>query len=112
MKNFFVYILANKSNEVLYIGVTNNLLRRIIEHKQKTIKGFSYQYNTDRLIYYEQFERVELAIEREKQLKKWNRSWKNELIEKVNNNWKDLFYEIGGTDELLEIKLGFPLSRE
>lgn len=112
MKDFFVYILSNKSNEVLYIGITNNLLRRVIEHKQKTIKGFSYKYNTDRLVYYEQFERVELAIEREKQLKKWNRGWKDELIEKSNNNWNDLFYEIGGNDELLELRLGFPLPRE
>ncbi|HEX2787299.1 MAG TPA: GIY-YIG nuclease family protein [Ignavibacteria bacterium] len=112
MKDFFVYILTNKSNEVLYIGVTNNLLRRVIEHKQKAIKGFSYKYNTDKLIYYEQFERSDFVIEREKTLKKWNRVWKNEHGNKINSEWKDLFYEIGGNDELLQKRLGFPLSRE
>lgn len=112
MKSFFVYILTNKSNEILYIGITNNLLRRIIEHKQKLIKGFSYKYNTDKLIYYEEFERSDFAIEREKQIKRWKRNWKDKLINNVNPDWKDLFYEIGGNDELLETSLGFLPSQE
>ena len=90
-KNYFTYILANKRNGTLYIGVTNNLLKRVYQHKQKEIKGFTAQYNIDKLVYYEECGDVNAAIAREKQFKKWNRKWKLELIEKFNPGWDDLY---------------------
>ena len=90
MKQYCVYILTNKNNKVLYIGVTGNLKRRISEHKNKTFKGFTEKYNCDKLVYFEQTENIMSALEREKQLKKWRREKKNNLIEKSNPNWKDL----------------------
>jgi putative endonuclease len=92
--NYYVYIISNFNNKVLYIGVTNDLKRRIYEHKNKSIKGFSSKYNINKLIYFEQFNDINEAIQREKQLKKWNRSWKDELIKKLNPKWNDLFDEI------------------
>lgn len=89
-KTYYTYILTNKRNGTLYIGVTNNLERRISEHKTKTYNGFSAEYDLDMLVYYEDFNDVNLAIAREKQLKKWNRKWKLNLIEKFNPDWKDL----------------------
>jgi len=93
---------------MLYIGVTNNLVRRVAEHKRKEVKGYSEKYNICKLVWYEQTNDIKLAIEKEKQLKKWKRSWKIRLIEKNNPEWNDLFSEIGGTDEILDP--GFPLS--
>ena len=90
----YIYIITNTCNTVLYIGVTNNLVRRIYEHKHKMLKGFSNIYNLKKLVYYEQYSSIGLAIKREKQLKKWNRSWKNSLIEKFNPSWRDLYDEI------------------
>jgi putative endonuclease len=95
-KQYFVYILASKRNGTLYIGVTNNLLRRVWEHKNGIIGGFTKKYKVHMLVYYEQGEYVIGIINREKQLKKWNRKWKLELIEKTNPEWKDLYYELGG----------------
>lgn len=100
--NFYVYIIANKSNTVLYIGVTNDLKRRIYEHKNKLVEGFTKKYNVSKLIYFEHYISIEEAIKREKQLKKWNRRWKDELIEKENPEWIELQDQIEG----------FPLSRE
>ena len=94
MKNYYVYILASKKNGTLYIGVTNNLLKRVKQHKQRSIEGFTRKYNVDKLVYFEQTENVHLAIQREKQLKKWNRKWKMRLIEEFNPEWQDLFKEI------------------
>ncbi|MFZ2153675.1 MAG: GIY-YIG nuclease family protein [Candidatus Moraniibacteriota bacterium] len=91
MKQYCVYILTNKTNKVLYIGVTGNLPRRIYEHKNKIIKGFTEKYNADKLVYFEQTENVMSALDREKQLKNWHRKWKVELIDKFNPDWKDLF---------------------
>ena len=88
---YYVYILASKRNGTLYIGVTNALIRRVSEHKQKVADGFTKKYNVTRLVYFETFEQVEVAIQREKRLKKWKRAWKIELIEKRNPNWDDLF---------------------
>lgn len=88
--NFYVYILTNKWNKVLYIGVTNNLKRRLEEHKNRANKGFATRYNTDKLVYIEHFRYINDAIKREKRLKKWKREWKNELINKVNPEWRDL----------------------
>jgi len=90
---YYVYILASKMNGVLYIGVTNDLERRVYEHKNKIQKGFTSRYNVDKLVYFEKFTKILEAIEREKRLKKWNRSWKIELIEKSNPNWIDLSEE-------------------
>jgi len=87
---YFVYILASKKNGVLYIGVTNDIKRRVFEHKGKTVKGFTSRYNVDKLMYFEEFTDINEAIKMEKQLKKWNRQWKIELIEKENYEWKDL----------------------
>jgi len=88
-----VYILASKRNGTLYIGVTNNLERRMYEHKNKLIGGFTKKYSVDKLVHYEMTNDVRSAIQREKQLKKWNRKWKLELIEKENPEWKDLSEE-------------------
>jgi putative endonuclease len=94
MKSYFVYILSNKKNGTLYIGVTSNLIKRIWEHKTKIVKGFTEKYNIDKLVYYEQTENVMSALEREKQLKKWNRTWKIKLIEKNNSKWRDLYFDL------------------
>ena len=92
-KGGFVYIVTNKVNTSLYIGVTSNLPKRIYEHKHKLIEGFTSKYNICNLVYYERFDEVEFAIKREKQLKNWHRDWKNNLISEFNPNWDDL-YEI------------------
>lgn len=92
--NFYVYILTNKWNKVLYIGVTNNLKRRLEEHKNKKNKGFAAKYNIEKLVYFEHFRYINDAIKREKRLKKWKREWKNELINKVNPEWRDLAEDI------------------
>jgi len=85
----YVYILTNKPYGTLYIGVTNNLLRRVQEHKENAIKGFSSKYNLHDLIYFEHTESIASAIVRERQVKEWRRSWKINLIEKMNPSWKD-----------------------
>lgn len=87
---YFVYILTNKLNTVLYIGVTNNIIKRIEQHKNKIVEGFTKKYHLMKLIYFEQYENINDAILREKRFKKWNRSWKNELISKKNPKWNDL----------------------
>ena len=91
-KNYYIYILANTKNTVLYIGVTNNLDRRIYEHKQGSIDGFTKKYNVTKLIYIEEYSQIEEALHREKCLKRWKREWKEELINKQNPNWDD-YYE-------------------
>jgi putative endonuclease len=89
LKTYYVYILTNRS-KTLYTGVTNNLIRRIYEHKQKLITGFTEKYKIDRLVYYEETSNVEAAIAREKQIKGWLREKKIVLIESMNPEWKDL----------------------
>ncbi|MFZ1517306.1 MAG: GIY-YIG nuclease family protein [Ignavibacteriaceae bacterium] len=91
MKNYCIYILTNKNNSVLYVGVTNNLTRRIWEHKSKLIEGFTKKYNIDKLIYFESFDNPKDAIKREKQLKAGSRKKKIELVNKFNPEWKDLY---------------------
>lgn len=93
-KYYYIYILASKRNGALYIGITSGLIKRIWEHKNKLVDGFTRKYNINKLIYYEQYSDPENAIKREKRLKKYNRKWKLNLIEKVNPNWKDLYEEI------------------
>ena len=92
--SFFIYILANKSNTTLYVGVTNNLIRRVYEHKNKLVEGFTKRYNIDKLIYFEQTADVETAIEREKQIKNYSRKKKDILIKEFNPNWDDLYEKI------------------
>jgi putative endonuclease len=91
MNNYYIYILTNKNHTVLYTGVTNNLVRRIWEHKSKMIKGFSQKYNVDKLVYYEIFEDPAAAIQREKQIKAGSRKKKLELINKFNPEWNELY---------------------
>ena len=94
-KSYYIYILANKRNGTLYIGVTNNLFRRSFQHKLKENKNsFTAKYNINILVYYEIYQYVQDAIIREKQMKKWNRKWKIKLIEKNNPTWNDLFNEM------------------
>ena len=87
---YYVYILTNKSNHVLYIGMTNNIQRRIYEHKNKLVEGFSSKYNLNKLVYFETTTDVSAAIEREKVLKKWSRIKKCNLIQIQNPSWQDL----------------------
>lgn len=93
-KLYFVYILANKKNGTIYVGVTNNLERRVTEHKEKLNKGFSSKYYVDKLVWFEECSDINSAIEREKQLKAWRREWKLNLIESTNPSWSDLYYTI------------------
>jgi len=90
MKTYYIYILASKRNGTLYIGFTNDLIRRIYEHKSSLIEGFTRKYSIDKLVYFESTTDVNDAILREKRLKKWKRQWKIELIEKSNPDWRDL----------------------
>lgn len=87
---YYVYILSNKKHGTLYIGLTNNLERRMFEHKHKLIDGFTKKYGIDKLMYFETFQYINDAIKREKNMKKWKRQWKIELIEEDNKFWKDL----------------------
>jgi putative endonuclease len=96
---FYVYCMANKYNTVLYIGVTNELYRRVKEHKSHEIKGFTQKYNCDKLVYFEKYDYINDAIAREKQLKNWKREWKNKLIETKNPNWEDLSLDWTFEDE-------------
>jgi putative endonuclease len=124
MKNehtYYVYILTNKRNGTLYTGVTNNLLRRVLEDKDKIIKGFTTKYGVDKLVYYEVYNYIKDAIQIEANIKAWHRKWKLELIERNNKEWKDLFNDLINEKELEELKklvkenynaTGFQLSLE
>jgi putative endonuclease len=91
MNGYFVYILASKRNGTLYVGVTNDLVKRVYEHKNDLAKGFTERYGVHELVHFEMTDSIECAIAREKQLKKWNRQWKIDLIEKTNPDWKELY---------------------
>lgn len=91
---YYIYIITNKINSVLYIGVTSNLVKRIWEHKHKVVEGFSKKYNLHKLVYYELCNDIEQAIKREKQLKNWHRTWKDNLIKEKNPEFLDLFSSI------------------
>jgi len=100
-KTYYVYILASKRNGTLYAGVTNNLIKRIYEHKNNLVKGFTEKYNIHSLVHFERTQNILAAIEREKRIKKWNRKWKINLIEKDNPDWEDLYPRlVGGKNEL------------
>jgi len=92
-KRFHVYLLTNWNNKVIYVGITNNLERRIYEHKNKMVKGFTEKYNLKKLVYFEETPDVKAAIAREKEIKKWRREKKNQLVNKMNPEWKDLSLE-------------------
>lgn len=94
MKKGFVYIMSNKQDGVLYIGVTSDIVKRVYEHKNDFVDGFTKQYNLKNLVYYEVYDEIEEAIKREKQLKNWHRDWKIELINKQNPKWEDLYESI------------------
>ncbi len=93
-KIYCVYILSSKKNGTLYVGVTNNLVKRVWEHKNKKVDGFTKKYEIHQLVYFEQHNNPESAIQREKQIKKWNRLWKIRLIEEKNPEWKDFYQDI------------------
>ena len=91
---YYIYILTSKKNGTLYIGVTSDLIKRIYEHKNDLVEGFTQKYSIHSLVYCETTESIESAIMREKQLKKWNRAWKINLIGKTNPAWKDLYPDL------------------
>jgi putative endonuclease len=91
---YYVYILASTKNGTLYIGLTNNLIKRVYEHKNDLVEGFTKKYQVHNLVYYEIFDSAYEAISREKQMKKWKRQWKINLIEKINPLWQDLYSEL------------------
>lgn len=94
MKNYRVYILSSKRNGTLYIGVTNNLIRRVYEHKEKLLDGFTKKYDISMLVHLEEYDNINDALHREKCIKKWNRKWKLRLIEEYNSDWNDLYESI------------------
>lgn len=93
-KRFYVYILAKARNSTFYVGVTSDLRKRIWEHKNELVEGFTQRYKIKTLVYFEIFDDAENAIKREKRLKKWPRDWKMRVIEKINPNWRDLYDDI------------------
>jgi len=93
-KNYYIYLLTNWNNTVMYIGVTNDLVRRLYEHKNKLYDGFTKKYNLNKLVYFELFFDINEAIKREKEIKKWRRDKKNKLVESINPEWRDLGLEI------------------
>ena len=94
MRTYYIYIMASKKNGALYLGVTNDLVRRVWQHKNDIHDGFTKKYNVNRLVYYEETNDIESAISREKRLKKWNREWKEKLITDFNPGWIDLAKEL------------------
>ena len=89
-KVYYVYLLTNWNNKVMYVGVTNDLQRRVYEHKEKMVNGFTQKYNVNKLVYYEQTSDIAAALNREKEIKKWRRNKKNILVESTNPSWRDL----------------------
>ena len=93
-RQYYIYILSNINNSVLYTGVTNNLMKRVYEHKEKLVKGFTKKYNVNKLVYYEVLEDINYAINREKKIKGGSRKKKIDLIKSMNKDWKDLYEEL------------------
>jgi len=93
---YFIYIMASQRHGTLYIGVTNNLIRRVYEHREKITPGFTAKYNVNRLVWFDQTDSIETAIQHEKRLKHWQRAWKIEMIEKANPEWEDLYASLLG----------------
>jgi putative endonuclease len=93
---YYVYMLASRLNGTLYIGVTNDLVRWVYEHRRRSVPGFTHRYDVDRLVWFEAHDEIRAAIQREKNLKHWVRSWKIALIERDNPSWRDLYDDIAG----------------
>lgn len=91
---YYVYIMATQKNGTIYIGVTNDIIRRTYEHREGQLTGFSQKYRVKHLVHYEEFQDIRDAIQREKRLKKWNRAWKIQLIETQNPDWRDLWFDL------------------
>jgi putative endonuclease len=96
-KNYFVYLLTNWNNKVMYVGMTNDLVRRVYEHKTKAVKGFTKKYNVHKLVHFEETSDVTAALAREKEIKKWRREKKNTLVNRANPKWRDLAEDLGLT---------------
>ncbi len=96
MPTYYVYFLASRPGGAIYVGVTNDLVRRVYEHKNGFVKGHTKRYNSDQLVYFESYDDVRLAIQREKNIKHWPRVWKTRLIAQENPVWRDLYEEIAG----------------
>jgi putative endonuclease len=111
---YYVYILASQRNGTLYVGVTNDLVRRIFEHRNDMVPGFTRKYGIHRLVWFDSTPDVRTAIAREKQIKKWRRAWKLDLIERSNPDWADLYDGLseGSDDGRDHLGSGFPRSRE
>ena len=103
MKEYYVYILASRKNGTLYVGMTKDVMKRVVRHKGRQANEFTAKYDILKLVYYEKHKSLEEAVKREKQLKKWRRQWKMALIEKHNSEWQDLFGEV--------INTGSPVAR-
>ena len=93
-KSYYVYIMASRPKGATYVGVTSNLAKRVYEHREALVKGYTSRFNIKMLVYYEVYEEIRLAIEREKKLKKWKRQWKFDLIESFNPKWDDLYLSL------------------
>lgn len=93
-KSYYVYILASGRNGTLYVGVTNDLVRRVAEHKSGAVEGFTKQYGVDRLVWFDETSDVNAAIQREKTIKRWRRAWKLNVIEEMNPQWRDLYADL------------------
>lgn len=93
LRSYYVYLLTNWNNKVMYVGVTNDLERRIYQHKNKLVKGFTEKYNVNKLVYFEETQDVIAAITREKEIKKWRREKKDQLVNEMNPTWKDISLE-------------------
>jgi putative endonuclease len=104
MKSYFVYILASSRNGTLYVGVTNDLERRVVEHKKGLNEGFTKKYHVHRLVWFEEYGDINEAIAKEKRLKRWRRAWKIALIEEHNPDWTDLFIPLAGPQAAAELR--------
>ena len=100
--NYYVYLLTTNNNLTFYVGVTNDLVRRMVEHKTHYVKGFTSEYNVNKLVFFEIFSNIEDAIKREKQMKRYKRLWKYNLVNSNNSEWNDLSEQIGVTKEMIE----------
>jgi len=100
--NYYVYILATKRNGTFYVGVTNDLIRRVYEHKEGLVKGFTKEHGVKMLVYFEHCTDINAAIHREKMIKKWRRPIKMEAIERMNPDWRDLYYDMVGESSVME----------
>jgi putative endonuclease len=100
MRQYYVYFLASRPGGTLYVGVTNNLIRRIFEHRSKAVPGFSKTYNVDKLVFYEIYSSIQEALQREKNIKHWPRAWKTNLILQNNPGWRDLYEELTAVGEV------------